>query len=107
MLRLLGSVAIVPIAEELAFRGYLVRRLTSSDFTAVPSSRFSLVPLLASSAAFGLLHQRWLAGMLAGMVFYLAQSLRGRLADAIVAHAVANLLIALAVIGAGRWELWS
>ena len=33
--RVLGSSIIVPIAEELAFRGYLLRRLIDSDFTLV------------------------------------------------------------------------
>lgn len=105
--RVLGSVVIVPIAEELAFRGYLFRRLISPDFVSVSFSRIPLVPFLISSAAFGLLHQRWLAGLLAGMLFCLAQCRRGLLMDAVLAHAVANLLIAIAVLARGRWELWS
>lgn len=106
-LRVLGSVAVIPIAEELAFRGYLSRRLISPDFVSVSFSRIPLVPFLISSAAFGLLHQRWLAGLLTGMLFCLAQCRRGRLMDAVLAHVVANLLIAIAVIARGRWELWS
>jgi exosortase E/protease (VPEID-CTERM system) len=105
--RALGSVIVVPLAEELAFRGYLLRRLVSADFTSVPFSRFGWVSFLGSSAAFGLLHDRWLAGILAGMLFALAQQRRGRLTDAVLAHAITNLLLALHVIGWQQWSLWT
>ncbi|MBK8010269.1 MAG: exosortase E/protease, VPEID-CTERM system [Deltaproteobacteria bacterium] len=105
-LRILGSTLIVPIVEELAFRGYLQRRLLDRDFVHVPFDRFGWVSFLGSSVAFGLLHQRWVAGILAGMLFSWAQYRRGRLQDAVTAHVVANLLIAgVAVIG-GDYALW-
>jgi exosortase E/protease (VPEID-CTERM system) len=107
LFRVLGSVLIVPVAEELAFRGYLLRRLLSADFTSVPLSRFGWVSFLVSSAAFGLLHDRWFAGILAGMLFGLAQYRRGRLSDAVLAHAVTNLLVALHAIGWNQWSLWT
>jgi len=105
--RVLGSVIVVPVAEELAFRGYLLRRLFSADFTSVALSRFGWASLLVSSAAYGLLHERWLAGILAGMVFAFAQYRRGRLTDAVLAHAVTNLLVALHALGWQRWSLWT
>jgi exosortase E/protease (VPEID-CTERM system) len=104
--RVLGSVIIVPIAEELAFRGYLLRRLISPEFTEVSARRFSWASFLLSSLAFGALHQRWLAGTIAGMGFALAQRRRGELGDAIVAHAVSNALIAADVLFLGAWWLW-
>jgi exosortase E/protease (VPEID-CTERM system) len=104
--RALGSVLVVPVAEELAFRGYLLRRLFSSDFTSVAFSRFGWASLLVSSAAYGLLHERWLAGILAGMLFAFAQYRRGRLTDAVLAHAVTNLLVALHALGWKQWSLW-
>jgi hypothetical protein len=39
--RVLGSVVVVPVAEELAFRGYLLRRLIDVDFTAVSPKHFT------------------------------------------------------------------
>ena len=61
--RILGAAIIVPIAEELAFRGFLLRRLQSSDFESVAWKTFAWAPFLISSVAFGLLHgERWLAG---------------------------------------------
>src|SRR6185437_8620690 len=35
-LRIAGAVVTVPLAEELAFRGFLMRRLTSADFDSLP-----------------------------------------------------------------------
>ncbi|MBI3469322.1 MAG: exosortase E/protease, VPEID-CTERM system, partial [Planctomycetes bacterium] len=59
--RAIGSVIIVPVAEELAFRGYLGRRLVAEDFESVPLNQFSWFAFIVSSAVFGLLHGRWLA----------------------------------------------
>ena len=106
-LRVLGAVVVVPIAEELAFRGFLLRRLASSDFESVGWRTFSWAPFLISSAAFGILHgDHWLAGTIAGALFALAQLRRGRIGDAIAAHAVANALLAAWVLLAGAWQLW-
>jgi exosortase E/protease (VPEID-CTERM system) len=105
--RVLGSIIVVPLVEELAFRGYLLRRILSADFTTVAFSKFGWVSLLVSSAAYGLLHERWLAGVLAGVLFAFAQYRRGRLSDAVLAHAVTNLLVAVQAIGWQRWSIWS
>ena len=105
--RILGAVIIVPIAEELAFRGFLLRRLQSSDFESVGWKTFAWAPFLISAVAFGLLHgERWLAGTIAGAIFALAQLRRGRIGDAIAAHSVANILVAAWVLLAGDWQLW-
>jgi hypothetical protein len=44
--------------------------------------------------------------MIAGMFFAIALYRRGRVTDAILAHAVTNGLIALYVLAAGSWYLW-
>jgi len=106
-MRIVGAVVMVPIAEELAFRGFLLRRLQSADFEAVSWRLFAWGPFLISSVAFGILHgERWLAGAIAGGIFALAQLRRGRIGDAILAHSVANALVAAWVLFAGDWNLW-
>ena len=106
LLRLIGSVLLVPVVEELAFRGYLLRRAQSAEFTRVALDRVHVPAILLSSLAFGLLHQMIVAGTIAGVLFSVAQLRRGRIADAIVAHVVSNALVAIAVLGFGRWDLW-
>lgn len=104
--RLWGSVVVVPIVEELAFRGYILRRLQARWFDEVPMGHLSAFSLVISSVLFGLMHSSFLAGTMAGLAYGYATSLRGRLSDAIYAHAVTNLCIAVHVIVGGRWELW-
>ncbi len=104
--RVLGSVVTAPIAEELAFRGYLLRRLIFADFERLSSLRFTWISFLVSSILFGALHGRWLAGTVAGMFYAWAMYRRGRVGDAIIAHAVTNALIAAQVLVFGHFSLW-
>jgi exosortase E/protease (VPEID-CTERM system) len=105
--RVMAAVVTVPIAEELAFRGFLLRRFISSDFEAVSFRQFSWVALLSSSLIFGALHgSRWIVGSLAGALYALAVLRRGRFGNAIVAHATTNALLALDVLAFHHWDLW-
>lgn len=99
--RVVGFVLIVPLAEEFAFRGYLLRKLVATDFEKVRSKQFHWFAFLTSSFLFGLLHQQWLAGTLAGMAYALAVYWRGRLGDAVLAHATTNALLAVLMLYSG------
>jgi exosortase E/protease (VPEID-CTERM system) len=105
--RVLAAVVTVPIAEELAFRGFLYRRLISADFESVPLRRFSWFAFLVSSVLFGALHgSRWPAGIVAGALYALVMLRRGRIGDAVAAHATTNALIAVDVLAFHHWNLW-
>ncbi len=107
VLRVIGGTLMVPVAEELAFRGFGLRRLIADDFESVSWQTFTWPSLLISSLLFGLMHgERWLAGIAAGIVYALVMLWRGRLGDAVVAHGVTNGLLAIWVLVYGRWELW-
>ena len=104
--RLVGSVVVVPLCEELAFRGYLLRWLVARDFTSVSFKSWTPFAVVASSLAFGVVHERWVAGMLAGAAYALVQIRSGRLRDAVVAHGVSNAVIAAWALLAGDWSHW-
>lgn len=104
--RVAGSCLVIPLVEELAFRGFLLPWLSASAAVA-GRRRFTWPAILVSSLAFGAVHQRWILGTAAGLVFAAAWARRGKLSDAVIAHAVANAAIALAVLWSGRWDLWS
>jgi exosortase E/protease (VPEID-CTERM system) len=89
----IGFTIVTPVVEELAFRGYLMRRLVARDFQAVPVGRFTWVSFLGSSVLFGLLHGEWVAGTLAGMAYALVAVRTGRVRDAVIAHALTNALL--------------
>ncbi len=106
LVRCVGAVLIIPLVEELAFRGYLLRRIQSRHFESVPVGQLTALSILCSSLAFGLLHQAWLAGTLAGLAYAYSCSLRGKLYDAVVSHSVTNLLLAVHVLACRNWSLW-
>lgn len=104
--RVLGFLVVAPLAEELAFRGFLARRLVASDFEALSYRALTPLSWCVSSLAFGLLHGQWVAATLAGALFALASMQRGRLGDAVVAHATTNALLILSSLVLGPWHSW-
>ncbi len=105
-LRISGAALVVPWAEELVFRAYLLRRMASPRFEAVPYSSIGLLPLVASSAAFGLAHGAyWVPATLAG-VAYAGVARRSGARGAIVAHAATNLALAAFVLAERAFDLW-
>jgi CAAX prenyl protease-like protein len=102
-LSLAGGAFAIPIAQELAFRGYLARKLVATNFEDVPFERLTWLSFLGSSITFGILQPTWLTGVFAGMIFATAMYRRGLLSDAIVAHVTsAGMLFALVTI-TGKW----
>jgi exosortase E/protease (VPEID-CTERM system) len=104
---ILASAAVVPVAEELAFRGYLMRRLQATDFEALSPRQVGPVPLLVSAVVFALCQGTlWLPGVIAGAILGFLYRRTGRLGEAALAHVTANGLVAVAVLGGSQWELW-
>ena len=103
---IVGASLIVPIAEELAFRGLIQSQLQ------VMLNRFQLqnfsteIALVITAILFGMLHSDFLAGTMAGLFFGLAYLQRRKIADAIIAHAVTNALLAFYVVHFGYWSYW-
>ena len=105
--RIAGSILIVPVAEELAYRGFLMRRLVKADFESVPFNSIRWPALTVTSIVFGFAHGAlWIPGIIAGLAFGLIVIRRGKIGEAVAAHAVANALIAVSVLGWGQWQLW-
>lgn len=104
--RLLGSVLVVPPLEEVFYRSFLYRYLRKADFESVPLAAFHLLAFLAISAAFGLTHREWLAGILCGFAYQGLVCWKGRLGDAMTAHAITNLLLGAWVVAKGAWQFW-
>ncbi len=105
--RVLAAVVTVPIAEELAYRGFLMRRLGHVDFESVPFRSVGWPALLATAVVFGIGHGvLWLPGIAAGIAYGLLAVRRGQLGDAVVAHATTNALLTLMVLGGNQWQLW-
>ena len=106
LIRWVGAVVTVPIAEELLFRGYLLSRLSRSKIVLEGSLKFSWFAFVASSILFGLLHAEWVAGIAAGLIFGWVRYRCDSIKDAIVAHMFANFLLAAYILLTSQWSLW-
>ncbi len=105
--RLLAAVVTVPLAEELAYRGYLLRRLTTTQFESAPFSAARWPALAVSAVAFGIVHgQLWIAGTVAGFAYGALAMRTNKLGEAVAAHTTTNALIAVEVLLFHHWELW-
>lgn len=99
VLRVIGTAVLVPLVEELFFRGYLFSLIDDGSLI-----RRGLA-ILVTTAGFAALHSRPIAAAVAGLIFAAVLLRRVRVFDAIVAHAVANALIAAAALATGQWSL--
>lgn len=97
--RVLGTTLLVPAIEELFFRGYVLRRIDNG------SLGWRIFAIAVSTALFAALHGRWLEAGLAGMIFALLMLRKNRLADAIIAHMIANAVIAAWALYQGDWSV--
>lgn len=105
--RIAATVLTVPVAEELAYRGYLMRRLVSRDFEAIQFGTVGIWALLASSVVFGLGHgSMWLPATIAGVIYGTSLVFTQRIGEAAAAHATTNALLAAYVLLGQQWQLW-
>ena len=104
--RVLGSTLVVPPLEEAFYRSFLYRYAEKADFLAVPLRGLLGRPFLITTVLFGLAHREWLAALICGAAYQGLVCWKGRLGDAMTAHAVTNLLLGLWVAGRGQWQYW-
>lgn len=105
--RAAAAIITVPLAEELAYRGYLMRRIVQADFEGVALTDVSFAAIAISAVVFGITHGSfWLPGIIAGLVYALVAVKTGKIGESVVAHATTNSLVAVQVLLFGQWQLW-
>lgn len=105
--RAFAAIVTVPLAEELAYRGFLMRRFVAPAFQSVDFRRVGWPALALSSLAFGIMHGNfWFVGILAGAAYGLLAIRTGKLGEAILAHGTSNALLAAYVLLFDQWQLW-
>jgi len=104
--RVVGAVLVVPVMEELFWRGFLIRWLVDEDFKRVPPGTFTWFSFGATVFLFGVEHSQWLAGLICGALynwlFYRTRSVTA----CVIAHAVSNAVLAGYVLATGDWKFW-
>jgi exosortase E/protease (VPEID-CTERM system) len=102
--RIVGSVLTVPLAEELAYRGFLMRRLQSRNFDSLPYVHVGLVPVALTAVVFGAAHgDLWPPGIVAGFAYGWIVKRRGQLGEAVAAHMTTNVMVAAVALISGNW----
>jgi CAAX prenyl protease-like protein len=104
--RIFGSSIVVPMLEEVFYRSFLYRVLIKSDFLDVPLSSFNLAAFLIIGAGFGIAHFEWLPGILCAFIYQGLVIRKGRLGDAITAHAITNFLLGVWVVYRSAYQFW-
>lgn len=104
--RLFGAAAVVPIMEELFWRSFLLRWIDTTDFRRHAPALTSGRALLISAVLFGVEHNLWLAGILAGLAYAQLYRRHENLWSPILAHATTNLLLGCWVLATGAWSFW-
>ena len=105
-IRMIGAVLIVPVMEEIFWRSFAMRFLIDSRFKSIELGKYTWFSFLVVAVAFGLEHQRWLPGIIAGMVYAGVLYRTKNLFSPILAHAVTNLLLGIYVLQSGRFGFW-
>lgn len=106
LLRFIGAVFIVPVVEELAFRGFLQPYIDKSMLGTNLKAYRRIFSLVLTSITFGFLHSEFLAATLAGLIYGFVYLSRNKVMDSIVSHATTNFLLAIYILLFGYWSYW-
>jgi len=106
-LRSLRAIVLVPIAEELFWRGWLMRWLIDPDFWKVHLGAYSALSFWVTAVLFASEHgPYWEVGLIAGILYNWWMLRTRSLGDCILAHAVTNAILSASVLIFGWWQYW-
>lgn len=104
--RLVGMVLLVPLIEELFWRGCVWRYIQDENFTAVSWGVPSKWSIIGVTLLFASTHTEYITAiawcMLINVLFISSRNLW----SCIIAHAVTNLLLAIYILQSENWVLW-
>ena len=108
LLRFARMVVIVPLVEELFWRGFLLRYCVRDDFQNVPFGTFTWTSFLIVSVAFCFEHTRpdWAAALVTSALYNLVAYRTRSLFGCVLAHAVTNLVLGLYILKTQQWGFW-
>lgn len=104
--KLTTSVMVVPVMEELFWRSFLIRYIIRSDFMKVSVGSFTWPSFFIVSVLFGLEHNLYFAGIIAGITYNLLLYRTKSIMQCIMSHALTNLLLGIYVINTSQWHYW-
>ena len=107
VLRTTRAALLVPVLEELFWRGWLPRFLQDADFRRVPLGQYTPFAFWTTAALFAAEHGPfWEVGLVAGVVYNWWMRRTRSLGDLVLCHATTNLALSVFVIVTNRWGFW-
>jgi CAAX prenyl protease-like protein len=107
VLRTARAALLVPVLEELFWRGWLPRWLQDQRFQRVPLGAYTTFAFVGTALLFAAEHgPYWEVGLLCGVIYNWWMWRTRSLGDLILVHATTNLALSLFVIGTERWVYW-
>ena len=104
--RFYGLSLMVPVMEELFWRGFLLRYLTKPEWETLPIGAFSWGAFAIVAVGFALSHPEWLVALICAVAYGLLLRQTKSLFACIVAHGVTNFVLGLYIVAAHQWALW-
>lgn len=106
-LRLVRAAVLVPVVEELFWRGWLPRWLANPSWQGVALGHYTRLGFLGTAVLFAAEHGPfWEVGLLCGLIYNTWMWRTRSLGDLILVHAVTNAALGAVVLGTGRYEFW-
>lgn len=106
-MRVARAALLVPVVEELFWRGWLPRWLVRSDWQGVAPGTFTPMAFLLSAALFASEHgPYWEVGLACGLLYNAWMARTRSLGDLILVHAVTNGALAAFVMATGQVAYW-
>jgi uncharacterized protein len=107
LLRGLRAALIVPIVEELFWRGWLMRWLIRPEFETVALGTYAPQAFWIVAVLFAAEHgPYWDVGLACGILYNWWMVRTRSLGDLILAHSITNACLSAYVVTAGKWEYW-
>jgi uncharacterized protein len=107
-LRFIRLVVVVPVVEEIFWRGLALRYLIAEDFDAVPFGTFSLPSFVIVTLGFGLSHSTadLPAALVTGALYNWVAYRTRNLPACVLAHGLTNLALGLWITATNQWGFW-
>src|SRR5262245_53976350 len=106
--RMIRLVIVVPLLEEIFWRGFLLRHLERDPFDEVPFVQFNWLPFTAVTLLFGVAHwgPDFVPAIATGVIYNLVAIRTKSLGACVIAHALTNLLLGVYIFRTGQWGFW-
>lgn len=105
-IRFAGLALVVPVMEEVFWRGFLLRYLMDEDFTRVPIGKVTANSVAIVTVLFTLTHPEVLAAVVWGAGIHYVYWKTANLWACVLTHSVTNLLLGVYIVITGQWNLW-